>query len=939
MLRVLFVGMTFDTPSHNAWIASPMSSTLREVRGLPRPVSKMRSASRRSIAPTSLETASLRASIDQHRARLIDRLEAGEDGIALGRSNARFLDACIGLLFEGATRHANLPTGVALGAVGSFGRGAVAVHSDADVILVVDSAIVDSKKAGALAEALLYPLWDATLAVGHQVLSTVDALTLAQKDLAMATALLDLRPLAGDEPLLSGLVTRAYEGLFGEKDLGSFIDRLEAEANARHARFGDSVFLLEPDIKSGPGGLRDLDGARWAARARYHIGPGAEDTTLSAWGELVRLGVLLARDAHQIARAEEFLWRVRNRLHARAKRKADRLGFEEQEALAVSMGYGTNRARAAERLMQDYYLSARAATRARASLLDRLRPVGRRTRPAPAVDLGGGIQLFDGCVTIVDSAQLREDPGLAMRAFAACIRQNAALLPFARDSIADAADSPGWCERLRANPETAALFVELVCTVPESRAKRGSIVGELHDAGLLLAMVPEFLPVMGRVHHDIYHVFTVDVHSVAAVDRLRQLARGELAQTFPVASRLAAEIARPKPLFLATLLHDIGKGWPDASGSRKNHSLAGAELCERILPRLGLSAEDIDEARQLVLDHLLMYHVATRRDLDDGATIEEFSRSIRGRERLRNLYLLTVADVSTTSPTALTSWKARMLEGLYFAADAHLAGHAAPADAARIARVCDAVRALWTGPSHPIDALLSALPERYLLANRPESIVEHGRAVAARGNRVAHVVRVPSRHPEAAELCVVADDRPGLLASIAAALTANRLEVLTAEVYSHPVGAEREALDLFWVRDRDGDAEGVEAALPRLARDLDNVCSGRVPPADLLGARVGSASRWRERPSPAVQTEVLFDNRASPRHTVVEVYSKDRLGLLYTLAEAFHELGLSIALSKINTEGARVADVFYVREPDGSKVAAGSRQQEIHDALLRAASS
>jgi [protein-PII] uridylyltransferase len=426
---------------------------------------------------------------------------------------------------------------------------------------------------------------------------------------------------------------------------------------------------------------------------------------------------------------------------------------------------------------------------------------------------------------------------------------------------------------------------------------------------------------------------------MAAVDRLRQLARGELAQAFPLASRLAAEIARSKPLFLATLLHDIGKGWPDASGSRKNHSLAGAELCDRILARLDLTTEDIDEARQLVLDHLLMYHVATRRDLDDGATIEEFCRSVRGRERLRNLYLLTVADVSTTSPTALTSWKARMLEELYFAADAHLAGQAAPADAERVARVCDAVRALWSGPSHPIDALLSSLPERYLLANRPESIVEHGRAVVARANQAAHVVRVASRHKEAAELCVVADDRPGLLASIAAALTANRLEVLTAEVYSHPVGAEREALDLFWVRDRDGGAEGVEAALPRLARDLENVCSGRVSPADLLGARVGSASRWRERPSPAVQTEVLFDNRASPRHTVVEVYSKDRPGLLYTLAGAFHELGLSIALSKINTEGARVADVFYVREPDGSKVAPGPRQQETHDALLRAVGS
>jgi [protein-PII] uridylyltransferase len=227
------------------------------------------------------------------------------------------------------------------------------------------------------------------------------------------------------------------------------------------------------------------------------------------------------------------------------------------------------------------------------------------------------------------------------------------------------------------------------------------------------------------------------------------------------------------------------------------------------------------------------------------------------------------------------------------------------------------------------------LPERYLLANPPESIVEHGRAALARVGHAAHVVRVHSRHPGAAELCVVADDRPGLLASIAAALTANRLEVLTAEVYSHPVGAEREALDLFWVRDRDGGAEDLESSLATLSRDLEEVCSGRVLPSDLLHSRVGSSSPWSVRPSPAVNTEVLFDNRASPRHTIVEVYAKDRPGLLYTLAHALHELGLSIALSKINTEGARVADVFYVRELDGSKVSPGPRHQEIRDSLVR----
>ncbi len=881
----------------------------------------------------------LKAAVDAHREAMATRLGSGEDGMALGRVNAAFLEECTVSCFQQAASRVSVPArGLALAAVGSFGRGAVALRSDADVMVVMDPRLVDAKRAEAFAEALLYPMWDATLSVGHQVLSTADALPLGQKDLATATALLDLRLLAGDDALVRDLLVRAGEGLFAEQALAAFVERLEGEVASRQARFGGSVYLLEPDVKSGAGGLRDIDCIRWAARARYRVGDaGPQDT----WVELVRLGVIVAREAHEIGTAEEHLWRVRNRLHARAGRKADRLGFEEQEAIAMAMGYGDDRARAAERLMQDHYLHARAITRARESLFERLRPPRRRGKVV-ASDLGAGVHVFDGQVTVASSAQLSTDPGLALRLYAACVRLGAPVLPFARDAVARAAADPAWCERLRASPEAASAFAELVCTVPETRTRTGSIVAELHDVGLLLAMVPEFLPVTGRVHHDVYHVYTVDVHSVAAVDRLRQLARGELAQEFPLSSRLAAEVARPRPLFLATLLHDVGKGWPDSTGSRKNHSKTGADLCRQILPRLGLSAEDVDEACQLVNDHLLMYHVATRRDLDDPATIEEFCRSVRGQEGLHNLYLLTVADLSTTSPTAMTSWKARMLDELYFAAEKHLEGAPPRVDAERVARVRDAVRQAWNAtmgePETSVDAFVGSMPERYLLANSPASIVEHARVAASRGERAATVARVPSKHPEAAELCVAAADRPGLLAGIAAALTANRLEVLAAQVYSRaaPAPGAVEAVDLFWVRDRDGGTEGVERALPRLARDLDDVCSGREDPAELLKTRVGSGSPWRERPSPAVPTEVQVDDRASPRHTVVEVFAKDRPGLLYTLAGALHELGLSIALSKINTEGTRVADVFYVNELDGSKVAPGPRRQQIHDTLVAA---
>ncbi len=879
----------------------------------------------------------------------------------LGQERSTILAGLLSELFASASALTDVKDPVALAAVGTFGRGAVALRSDVDVRLVVRPGSKSRDAAARLADALLYPLWDAGLSVGHQVIDTSEALELAQTDLATATSLLDLRLIAGDSSILSEIEERAYAGLFSEGELPRFVERLEEEAAARHARFGGSLYLLEPEVKAGAGGLRDLDIGRWAARARYRT---REATGGGTWAELVRVGVLVPREAQEIARAEEFLWRVRNRLHQRSGRKSDRLTFDQQESIALEMDYAgvvalagppghgngatgeagaidaeyEQRAAAAERFMQDYFGHARVVSRARESLLLRATPPRRRGKPVE-VDLGGGIKLFDGHVTI-DPAALPADPALALRAYATCVQKKAPILPYARDVIARAAADGEWAASLRAAPEAARLFVELLCTVPEVPLKRGSIAGELHEVGLLLAMIPEFAPVTGRVHHDVYHVYTVDVHSVAAVDALRALCRGENAHDRPLASRLAAEIARPAPLFLATLLHDVGKGYPDASGSRKNHSITGADLCETILPRLGVSADEAAEVRALVRDHLLMYHVATRRDLDDPATTADFCAHLRGREGLRNLYLLTVCDLTTTSPTAMTSWKARMLDELYFASDAAFGG-ADSFDTARTELVTEMALAVW--PSKPADltAFLASMPERYLLSNAPEAICAHAQVALdrARAKKLVHAVLVPSRHPEVTELCVIAEDAPGLLARIAAAITASRLEVLGAQVYSrtHDSGPS-EAVDLFWVRDARGNADGVAQAMPRLLRDLESLCAGATSAEDLLRERIGTASPWRERPSPAVLSEVVLDDRASPRHTVVEVFAKDRPGLLYSVARAMHGLGLGIALSKINTEGTKVADVFYVNELDGSKVAPGPRFKAVREVLLAAVS-
>ncbi|TKD12089.1 [protein-PII] uridylyltransferase [Polyangium fumosum] len=860
-------------------------------------------------------------------------------GLVLGRKHARVCDELLTQLFEILRTEARegrlrLPGGepapkevagafeeVALGGVGGYGRGALALGSDLDVRLLAR----DLGAAASVAEALLYPLWDMGVTIGHQVGKVEALVEAARTDLPTATSLLDYRHITGSRALSDELKTRCDAGLFAHTELPRFLAQLEDEVRERHARFGGSVYLLEPDVKNGAGGLRDLDIACWAGKARFGV---------HELDDLVRVGALLPRESAEIAAARELLFRIRNLLHAHAGRRSDRLTFDEQESIASLLGYGEG-GEAVEKMMSAYYRSARIISSARETMLARAAPLLGKKKPREE-DLGGGVRMFDGCVTMSELELVTKEPALALRMLAAAVERRAPLLPWARDAIARAAADPSWTESLRESPEAARLFCALVSTTEETRLKRGSPLAEMHDLGLLLAMIPEFLPVVGRVHHDVYHVYTVDVHSVAAVDRLAALVRGELTAEHPLACRLAAEATRKTMLFFATLLHDVGK----AIGG-KDHSERGAVMADGILKRLGLPAEDVAAACHLVRQHLVMYHVATRRDLDDPATIEEFLRVIPDRDSLSELYLLTVADLSTTSPTSMTSWKARMLDELYLAADRALAGN--PGEDERSARaqsaVLDAALALPASSDEEraarqafVPTYLASMPERYLLSNAPAAIASHAELARKHEGRTVSVALVPSRHPQAAEICVVAADRPGLLASITAALAASRLEVHAAQIHSrHLPGGAVEAVDLFWVRDRAEGVEGVARALPVLVRDLDAVLEGRTTTAELASKRGKSA--LPRRATPRVRTQVSIDDRASPRHTVLEVMTRDRPGLLHAISDALYRLGLSIVVAKINTEGMRAADVFYVSEADGGKVAPGKRAAEVRQGI------
>lgn len=864
-------------------------------------------------SPVTLEPNELcERSRSETRALLHSMVRAGKRGVDVASLHAQRSDTLLARLFESAASKVAPQERCSLLAVGGYGRGLLGLHSDLDVIILCEAPGAASTLK--LIEALLYPLWDSGIEIGHAVRAVPEIVQLAREDLCTASALLDIRFIAGDEALRQELVSATRRNLL-DPALDDILDSLVAERERRRSRFGGSRFLLEPELKNGCGGLRDLDVVTWSATARWNA---------HSIEEALSAGALLSREADELVAAREFFWRIRNYLHLRAARRQDRLTFEDQEDVSVQMGFvDSESALGVEQFMQSYYRHARIVERAADQMLARARPA-RRRHVASRRDLGDGTMIFDGQLTFSVSEALDRDPALALRLYVRVANHDLAPYSFARDAIAQRTADPDWCARLRADPRASEHFLDLLTRVAEAPVRDGSMLTELHEVGLLLAMIPEFEPVMGRVQHDVYHVYTVDVHSIAAVDRLRALYRGEFASEMPTATTLVTNIPNRTPLFLSVLLHDVGKG------RQRSHSEVGAELSDGITARLGIAEPDRRHIRWLIAEHLSLYHWATRRDIYDAATITELSQSIESMIRLRELYLLTVVDLSTTNPKAMTAWKAGMLEQTYFNVSRMLE-HGSFELGGRVAEIKRQVLALANDEERAsCGNFLDTMPNRYFFANRPEVIVEHARIAASRGERMVHVVARPGPSPELTEVVMALDDRPGLLADVAAAFASGPLDITTAQIYDvnraeiytrSRAGLPAEAFDVFHVRNT-GAREGMPldgALIERILRDLRDLIEGKIGVQSLLDRR-SAPPAWLRRKSPSVKTEVLVSNEISGQFTVVDVFARDQVGLLHQIASALNRAAIVISLSKVSTEGDRAVDVFYVTEKDGSKL-------------------
>jgi [protein-PII] uridylyltransferase len=909
---------------------------------------------------------SLRAVVAATLAGLRDRLAAPGQGAAACRVISDLYDRELAQRFLAAVRELGKGP-LALVATGGWARRELAPYSDIDFMVLHDR---DEATAKRVCDRLLYPLWDEKIAIGHAIREPRAVARLAKDDLATATALLDARHIAGDRGLSTELLRATLAALAPGGNPNQLITSLASEKQARHARFGASLYLLEPNLKQGIGALRDLSTALWCAQIRWSpprviesAGEGRESRDGGDGGDggdgaetliasLTTMGHLTRRQAQVLRGARDFLLRIRALVQLTAGRRFDQLTFEIQEAIAPAL-YPDARphegdirsavAPAVEALMRDYYLHARGVVQVADGLLDSARVPARRKPRIAQID--SSFITFNGELAIKDPRLFAERPSEMVRLFRVAVVERLPVYGHTRELAAETlVRAPGVLAR---DPLAARLFVAALADLRDDA--QPSALEAMNQLGILSALMPEWAPCVGRVQHDLYHVYTVDQHQLYAVAMQKRIARGELGDEQATASELWRHVRRPVPLLLATLLHDVGKPLG------KGHAEKGAVVAGAIARRLGLSEDDAGLTEFLVRQHLTMSHLSQRRDLSDPDVIERFAERVSGDERLIQLYLLTLCDAAMTAPNNLTAWKADLLRDLmqrthaYFEAGGPIraTGAARPVDPADDAEpvdpgdpsaalepverpagrprlstalpVTDEARAKvveLAGAEPGVIEIVDGIDPRLFTQLAPRQAARQVKLVELARTKIPRIAFDVQGFPQKghSELAIVAPDAPGVLAAIAGILTANRVDVLAAVLGHVDLPGIRLVTDLFFVRDLKGAAiPDDDARWRRLGADLREELGGPLDPARVAGliAQRRPRSGMPKRVTPAVPTEIRIHDD-STHATIVEVVTRDRVGVLYSITQTLADLGLDISLAKISTEGEKVADVFYV---------------------------
>ena len=838
-------------------------------------------------------------------------------------------DEIIRIIFDAATRHlyrSPIPSGaerMAVVATGGYGRGLMAPESDIDLLFILP--YKQTAWGEQVAEAVLYCLWDMGLKVGHATRSVDESIRQARGDMTIRTAVLETRFLAGDRPLYDELVAR-FDKEVVQGTATEFVTAKLAEREERHRRAGQSRYLVEPNVKDGKGGLRDLHTLFWIAKYVYRV----RETD-----ELLDRGVFDAQEYHTFRRCADFLWSVRCNLHFFATRPEERLSFDMQREIAVRLGYTSHPGlQDVERFMKHYFLVAKEVGDLTAILcakleneqakpvpvlsrmMARFRPSTNRRRVPESDDFIAD----NNRINLSAPDVFRQDPVNLIRIFRLAQKNNLAFHPDAMRTVTRSLKLID--AQLRADPEANRLFMEIL-TANDAEI----VLRRMNETGVLGQFIRAFGKIVSMMQFNMYHHYTVDEHLLRCIGYLQEIERGG-SEEFVVASDLMRKI-RPEHravLYIATLLHDIAKGRPE------DHSIAGAKVARRLCPRLGFSTADTELVAWLIEEHLTMSTVAQSRDLSDRKTIENFAAVVQSVEQMKLLTILTTADIRGVGPGVWNGWKAQLLRTLYYETEPVLTGGFSEVNRGqRIAMAQAEFRSAFTEwPETEVNAYIQRHYPAYWLKVDLQRKIRHARFLHAReqaGDRLAINVGFDEARG-VTELTILAVDHPWLLSIIAGACASAGANIVDAQIYTTTDGRALDTIAITREYDRDED-EGRRAT--RIGEMIEQVLEGKLRLPEVVARR--AASRGKARPF-VVEPEVSVNNQWSDRYTVIEVSGLDRPGLLYELTTAISKLNLNIASAHVATFGERARDVFYVTDLLGAQITAPTRQAAIKSALL-----
>ena len=805
--------------------------------------------------------------------------------------------------------------GVSIVALGGYGREELSPYSDIDLLFLHKKGSKDL--AEEVVERLLYLLWDTKMDVGNCTRSLEECreLSMDRNDVTILSSLLDSRFICGDRALYDELENEIY-GEVLPKISHDFIRRKIDERDVRGERYGKTLYILEPNVKEGRGGLREFQTAMWIAQASYKA---------KSFEEVLQRGFVSEREYGVMRKCINFLLLVRGQLHYQAKKREDNLSFDLQVQVAKSFGYRDGKLRAVEKFMRIYYLRAAVLVQQSRRLTEKCtRAYARRRLAKKAIHLDHGFTIRGKYLSVTSRNVFSEDFCNFLRAFEYADRHSVEFTEYLELLMGEQAARID--EKVRNDPEFNRMFLRLLRFGKDV----SKMLLKMNEMRLLGRFIPEFGKIVCMVQFDSYHVYTVDVHSIFMVREIERLINYEYEEKFPFLTKVAETLVKRHVLFLACLFHDMGKG---RGGS---HAQKGAAMIPKIAERMGLGASDAEQLEFLVRHHLAMVHFSQRRDLDDPVVLNRLAKSIPNEETLSLLYLLTFSDIRSVGPDVWKDWTGMLLQELYVKTLRQMSAgtYRRKTDEEWMQKMTSDIVADADGeiPERKVTKILKKMPVSYFSQFSRQNILRHVKLLnSIEGKFATEVIR----YEEYDEFTVCAPDKKGIFSVFCGVLSANGLNILGARIVTT---LDKKAFDVFYVERTDHLTEEEYGEVwKKVDKNLKKALDGDIDVDELVERRKKNYSSYG-RKVPEYPPEIVFDNESSDKATVIEVYAHDREGLLYSITKTIAEMNLSIDYAKISTRADQVADTFYVRDSRGRKISGAKKLKKIEDSLISAVS-